>query len=72
MFPLLPIELLPTQENLKTENKDLSDAVTQQSKHNPTLVVVDEQPPKMQDIKPVKKSPVIDLFYNGMHLVGKI
>lgn len=34
-------------------------------------MVVEELPPKVQDIKPITKSPVIDIFYRDMHVVGK-
>lgn len=72
MFPLIPLELLETEEELDAEKEKSSDSTIEQSKHNPTLVVVDEQPPKMQNIKPIMKSPVIDMFYNNLHVVGKI
>lgn len=70
MYPLLPIELLHSQESKKID--DSLSAKKEQSKQQSTLVMVDEQPPKVQDIKPIRKSPVIDIFYKEMHFVGKI
>lgn len=58
MYPLLPIELLQKQEEKEIEKS--------------VLPIVDEQPPKVQNIKPIRKSPVIDVFYKQMHIVGKI
>jgi len=34
--------------------------------------MVDEQPPTVHNIKPIRKSPVIDIFYKEMHFVGKM
>lgn len=65
MYPLIPADILQSQKALNIE-----DSSTVQNKQNPTLVVVDEQPPKIQDIKSIQKSPVIDVFYKEMHLVG--
>jgi len=62
MYPIIPIELLQSQEATKIEENE----------HKPTLVVVDEQPPKIQNVNVIKKSPVIDVFYKEMHFVGKI
>lgn len=70
MYPRLPIELLQNQESKKID--DSFSAKKEQSKQQSTLVVVDEQPPKVQDIKLISKSPVIDIFYKEMHFVGKI
>lgn len=69
MYPIIPIELLQSQEATKIEENDSS---TVKNEHKPTLVVVDEQPPKIQNINVIKKSPVIDVFYKEMHFVGKI
>lgn len=69
MYPVIPIELLQTQQSKKIE--DGSPANIEQNKQQTTLVVVDEQPPKIQDIKSIRKSPVIDVFYKEMHFVGK-
>ncbi|VVC25407.1 Hypothetical protein CINCED_3A004152 [Cinara cedri] len=56
MYPLLPIEILQKQEAKEVEKSVLP-------------IIVDEQPPKVQNIKPIKKSPVIDVFYKEMHIV---
>lgn len=72
MYPLLPIEILQNQEFKKVDEDGSLAAKKEQSKQQSTLVMVDEQPPKVQDIKPIKKSPVIDIFYKEMHFVGKI
>lgn len=72
MYPLLPIELLQTQESSKIEQDGLLSVKEEQNNHKPTLVVVDELPPKVQNINLIKKSPVIDVFYKEMHFVGKI
>jgi len=71
MYPLVPIELLQTQEATKMEDSSFT-GKKEQNEHKPTLVVVDEQPPKVQNINVIKKSPVIDVFYKEMHFVGKI
>lgn len=72
MYPLVPIDLLQTQESSKIEEDSSSTAKKDQNEHKPTLVVVDEQPPKVQNINVFKKSPVIDVFYKELHFVGKI
>jgi len=72
MYPIIPIELLQSQEATKIEENDSSTVKKEQNEHKPTLVVVDEQPPKIQNINVIKKSPVIDVFYKEMHFVGKI
>jgi len=72
MYPLIPIELLQSQESIKTEQDSSFTAKKEQNEHKPTLVVVDEQPPKVQNINVIKKSPIIDIFYKEMHFVGKI
>lgn len=74
MYPLVPIELLQTQEASKIEEDSSFTAKKEQNQneHKPTLVVVDEQPPKVQNINVIKKSPVIDVFYKEMHFVGKM
>ncbi|KAL4148278.1 hypothetical protein QTP88_002555 [Uroleucon formosanum] len=69
MYPLIPIELLQTQEATKIEEDSSFTAKKEQNEHKPTLVVVDEQPPKVQNINVIKKSPVIDVFYKEMHFV---
>lgn len=73
MYPLLPIDL--TQQ-LEIKQKNIGNnqfiAKNELSNQKPTLVIVDEQPPKVQDIEPMKKSPSIDLFYEKMHVVGKL
>lgn len=58
MYPLMPIELTQKQEAKEMEKSDLP--------------IVDEQPPKVKIFKPIRKSPVIDVFYKEMHIVGKI
>lgn len=72
MFPLLPIDLIQPQETKQIKEDSLFSAMNEQSKQKPTLVIVDEQPPKIQDIKLIKKSPVIDVFYKETHFVGKL
>jgi len=72
MYPLVPIDLLQTQEATKIEEDNSFTVKNEQNEHKPTLVVVDEQPPKVQNINVFKKSPVIDVFYKEMHFVGKI
>lgn len=72
MYPLLPIELLQTLETEKVLKEDPLSEKKEESKLKPTLIMVDEQPPKVKDIKPVRKSPVIDVFYKEVHFVGKI
>ncbi|XP_027843877.2 prosaposin isoform X2 [Aphis gossypii] len=69
MYPIIPIELLQSQEATKIEENDSSTVKKEQNEHKPTLVVVDEQPPKIQNINVIKKSPVIDVFYKEMHFV---
>ncbi|XP_060879577.1 prosaposin-like isoform X2 [Metopolophium dirhodum] len=69
MYPLVPIDLLQTQEATKIEEDSSITAKKEQNEHKPTLVVVDEQPPKVQNINVIKKSPVIDVFYKEMHFV---
>lgn len=72
MYPLLPIELLQTLDTEKVLKEDPLSAKIEESKQKPTLVMVDEQPPKIKDIaKPIGKSPVIDVFSKDIHLVGK-
>jgi len=72
LYPLVPLDLLQTQEATKIEEDSSITAKKEQNEHKPTLVVVDEQPPKVQNINVIKKSPVIDVFYKEMHFVGKI
>uniref|UniRef100_A0A2H8TIU9 Sulfated glycoprotein 1 n=1 Tax=Melanaphis sacchari TaxID=742174 RepID=A0A2H8TIU9_9HEMI len=69
VYPLIPIELLQSQETTKIEKDSSFTAKKEQNENKPTLVVVDEQPPKIQNINVVKKSPVIDVFYKEMHFV---
>ncbi|XP_008187613.1 uncharacterized protein LOC100169068 isoform X1 [Acyrthosiphon pisum] len=69
MYPLVPIDLLQTQEATKIEEDGSYTAKKEQDDHKPTLVVVDEQPPKVENINVIKKSPVIDVFYKEMHFV---
>lgn len=59
MYPLLPIEFL-----LKEDSKNVDKSVIP--------IIVDEQPPKIKKIKPINKSPVIDVFYKEVHFVRKI
>jgi len=72
MYPLVPIDLLQTQEAIKIEKDSSFTAEKEQNEHKPTLVVVDKQPPKVQNINVTKKSAVIDVFYKEMHFLGKI
>lgn len=67
MYPLIPI-FLQTQEASEIKI-DEPTAKTDQSKQNSVLVMVDEQPPTVHNIKPIGKSPVIDMFYKEMHFV---
>eukprot|EP00102_Acyrthosiphon_pisum_P020690 XP_016657900.1 PREDICTED: prosaposin-like [Acyrthosiphon pisum] len=69
MYPLVPIDLLQTQEAIKIEEDSSFTAKKEQNEHKPTLVMVDEQPPKVQNIDVPKKSVVIDVFYKEMHFV---
>lgn len=70
MFPLIPNYILQIPSAM--HNEEVGSSRNKQDKQNPTLVVVDEQPPKVQDIKPIQKSPIIDIFYKEMHFVGMI
>lgn len=70
MFPLIPNYLLQIPKAVHIEEVDLPQR--KQDKQNPTLVVVDEQPPKVHDIRPIQNSPVIDIFYKEIHFTGKI
>lgn len=71
MFPLLPVDLLQTQESLRTDDDSLLAAKKEQNNQKPVLVV-DELPPKVLDINFVKKSPVINMIYKEIHVVGMI
>lgn len=61
MFPLVLTEYLQQPNSVKEEISKKSG------------ILIDEQPPKYIDHKEsVLKSPVIDVFYKKMHVVGKI
>jgi len=60
------------QEAIQIEEDSSFAAKKEQNEHKPTLLVVDEQPRKVQNINVIKKSKVIDVFYKEMHFVGKI
>lgn len=57
MYPLIPVELLQTKRDDMRLNEQ-----------NPSIVMVDEQPPK---VKNIEKSPTIHVFTNQMHFVCK-
>ncbi|XP_060857107.1 prosaposin-like isoform X2 [Metopolophium dirhodum] len=67
MYPLVPIDFLLTQKAIKIEENSTFTAKKEQNE--PNLVVVDEQPSKVQNINVIKKSAVIDVFYKEMHFV---
>lgn len=71
MFPIIPIEFLQTPEATKIK-EDESISKIDQNKQKSIVVTVDEQPPTIHNIEPIKKSPVIDVFYKEMHFVCKI
>jgi len=60
------------QEAIQIEGDSSFTAKKEQNEHKPTLLMVDEQPRKVQNINVTKKSEVIDVFYKEMHFVGKI
>lgn len=72
MYPLLPINLRQSLENKPIKEDSPFNTKNEQINQKPTLIIVDEQPPKIQDIKLINKSPKIDLFYEEMHFVGKL
>lgn len=72
MYPLLPIGLTRKLENMQSNEDGQFNANNKLHNQKPTLVIVDEQPPKVQDIELIKKSPTIDLIYEEMHVVGKL
>lgn len=62
MFPLIRVDLIQSPSAIKDEEVSKKSAI-----------LIDEQPPKVINVKqPTKKSPIIDLFYKDMHVVGKI
>lgn len=70
MNPLIPIDLAQKTKQIKEDSS--FNSMNEQSKQKPSLVIVDEQPPKVKNIKPIKKSPIIDVFYKELHFVGKL
>lgn len=71
MFPLLPIELIQKQEATKLEEGGSPNVNQEQFIPIPSLVVVDEQPPKVKDIKPINLSPAIEMSFMEAHFIGK-
>lgn len=71
MFPLLPVDLLEEHESVKTDDDSLFTVNKMQNNQKPVLVV-EELPPKVHDIKYVKKSPVIDIIHSDIHVIGMI
>lgn len=68
MFPILPVDLIQTQEDMESA----SSLTAKQDQNNQKLMlVVDKQSSNVLDSKPANKTPIIDLFYKKMHVVGK-
>lgn len=70
MFPILPVDLIQTQEDINMESASSFTAKQDQNNQKPMLVV-DKLSSNVLDSKPANKSQIIDLFYKKMHVVGK-